>query len=112
MGVIAGLMGSSLGIPGPIPAAWMSAKGYGKDAVRATILAMFVCAYTIALILQMTMGEIQPHTFITTLVLAPATLAGMLAGRWLGRRLTEPTFRIALLFILAGTVILILATLV
>ena len=111
MGVIAGLMGGSLGIPGPIPAAWMSAKGYGKDAVRATILAMFFFSYTIALILQMTMGEIEPDTCITALILAPATLAGILAGRWLGGKLTESTFRVALLFILAGTVVLILATL-
>jgi len=111
MGVIAGLMGGSLGIPGPIPAAWMSAKGYGKDAVRATILAMFFFSYTIALILQMTMGEIEPDTCITALILAPATLAGILAGRWLGGKLTESTFRGALLFILAGTVVLILATL-
>ena len=57
MGLVAGLMGGSLGIPGPIPAAWMSAKGYGKDTIRATILAMFVVSYTFALILPNDDGD-------------------------------------------------------
>ena len=112
MGVIAGLMGGSLGIPGPVPAAWMSAKGYGKDAIRATILAMFVFSYAIALVLQVTMATIRADTYITAVVLAPATLVGILAGRWLSRLLTEKTFRAFLLLVLAGTVILLLATLV
>jgi len=112
MGVVAGLMGGSLGIPGPVPAAWMSAKGYGKDAVRATILAMFVFSYTIALVLQMTMATIRADTYITAVVLAPATLVGILAGRWLSRLLTERTFRAFLLLVLVATVILLLATLV
>jgi len=112
MGVIAGLMGGSLGIPGPVPAAWMSAKGYGKDAIRATILAMFVFSYTIALVLQVTMATIRADTYITALVLAPATLVGILTGRWLSRQLTEKTFRLFLLVVLIATVILLLATLV
>ena len=112
MGVIAGIMGGSLGIPGPVPAAWMSAKGYGKDAIRATILAMFVFSYSIALVLQMTMATIRADTYITALVLAPATLVGILTGRWLSRQLSEKIFRLFLLVVLIATVILLLATLV
>lgn len=111
VGAIAGLMGGSLGIPGPIPAAWMSSKGYGKDAVRATILAMFVFSYGIALVLQMTMANIAADTYVTAVVLAPATLVGILTGRWLSGRLTEQTFKIVLLVVLASTIVLLLATL-
>ncbi len=112
MGLIAGLMGGSLGIPGPVPAAWMSAKGYGKDAVRATILAMFVCSYTMALLLQLTMANISTDTFRLGFTLVPATIVGIIAGRWLSHHLTEETFRTILLVVLAATGILLLATLI
>lgn len=111
IGIIAGLMGGSLGIPGPVPAAWMSSKGYGKEAIRATILAMFVFSYTIALVLQMTMANINADTYITALVLTPATLTGILTGRWLSGRLTEQTFKVILLVVLTATIALLLATL-
>lgn len=112
MGVIAGLMGGSLGIPGPVPAAWMSAKGYGKDAIRATILAMFVFSYTFALILQMALANIRAETYVTAVVLAPSTLVGILAGRWLSKKLSEQMFKGILLIVLLSTVVLLLATLV
>jgi uncharacterized membrane protein YfcA len=111
MGLIAGLMGGSLGIPGPVPAAWMSARGYGKDAVRATILAMFVFSYLVALLLQLLMADIRPETFRLALTLSPATVAGIIAGRWLGTHLTEEIFRTILLVVLAATVILLLISL-
>ena len=112
MGIIAGLMGGSLGIPGPIPAAWMSAKGYGKDAIRATMLAMFVVSYTFALVLQMTMTTITVDTYISAANLAPATIIGILTGRWLSHHLTEEAFRKILLVVLTLTVVLLLATLI
>jgi uncharacterized membrane protein YfcA len=112
IGAIGGLMGGSLGIPGPVPAAWMSANGYGKDAIRATILAMFVVAYTLSLGLQLGMVGIDAETFYLAMKLAPATLFGIFAGRVLNRHLTEETFRKILWAVLSGTVILLLATLV
>ena len=112
MGIIAGLMGGSLGIPGPVPAAWMAAKGYGKDTIRATILAMFLVSYTFALVLQMTMATITPETYVGAAKLAPATIIGIFAGRWIGQYLTEETFRKILLLVLTLTVVLLLATLI
>ena len=41
VGVVAGLMGVCLAMPGPIPAAWMSTRAFDKETIRATILAMF-----------------------------------------------------------------------
>ena len=111
MGFIAGLMGGSLGIPGPVPAAWMSAKGYSKDTIRATILAMFVVSYTLALLLQIGMVTIATETYISAANLAPATIIGIVSGRWLSNYLTEETFRKILLIVLGATVILLLWTL-
>ncbi len=111
IGVIAGIMGGSLAMPGPVPAAWMSARGFDKDTVRATILVMFVVAYTIALLLQFALAGISTDTLVLTAMLAPPTLAGIFVGHILSSRISEATFRWLLATILAFTTIFLFATL-
>ncbi len=111
IGVIAGIMGSSLAMPGPVPAAWMSARGFDKDTIRATILVMFVVAYTIALLLQFSLAGISTDSLRHTAMLVPSTIAGILVGQFLSSRISEPTFRRLLTIILALTAILLFATL-
>ena len=103
IGVIAGIMGGSLAMPGPVPAAWMSARGFGKDTIRATILVMFVVAYTIALLLQFGLAGISTDTLKLTAMLAPPTLAGIVVGQFFSSRISEVTFRWMLTIILAVT---------
>jgi uncharacterized membrane protein YfcA len=112
MGLIAGMMGGSLGMPGPVPAAWMSAKGYGKSVIRATILAMFVVSYALSLGLQRGAVGIRGDTFSLAAELAPATVIGIMAGRFLHHRITERAFRKLLFVILLATVFLLLVTLI
>ncbi len=111
IGVIAGIMGGSLAMPGPVPAAWMSARGFGKDTIRATILVMFVVAYTIALLLQFGLAGISTDTLKLTAMLAPPTLAGIIVGHILSSRISELAFRWLLTIILAFTAIFLFATL-
>lgn len=110
IGVIAGIMGGSLAMPGPVPAAWMSARGFDKDTVRATILVMFVVAYSIALLLQFALAGISTDTLILTAMLAPPTLAGIFVGYLLSARISEATFRGLLVTILAFTSIFLFTT--
>ena len=112
VGVISGIMGASLAMPGPIPAAWMSAKGFSKETIRATILVMFVFAYVVAMTLQLGLAEVGADSMRLSAMLAPATVAGVFIGRLLGDRLTEQTFRWLLVTILASTAIILFATLV
>jgi uncharacterized membrane protein YfcA len=112
MGVIAGMMGGSLGMPGPVPAAWMSSKGYGKTVIRATILAMFIVSYALSFGLQLGAVGISGDTFSLAARLAPATVLGIMAGRFLHHRITERAFRKLLFVILLATVVLLLVTLV
>ncbi len=112
VGVIAGIMGSSLAMPGPIPAAWMSARGFDKDTIRATILVMFVGAYAVALLLQVSLAGISADTMRFTAMLVPSTIAGIWLGRFLSSRISEATFRWLLTIILAFTAVTLLATLV
>ena len=48
MGVISGAMSSSLGMPGPVPAAWMLTRSFGKEVIRSTILFLFIPSYLAA----------------------------------------------------------------
>jgi len=111
IGVVAGIMGSSLAMPGPIPAAWMSAKGFDKETIRATILVMFVFAYVFALVLQLALAGIDTDSLKLCAVLAPSTVAGVLVGRFLSSRISEATFRWLLVITLVSTVVILFSTL-
>ncbi len=112
IGVMSGIMGASLAMPGPIPAAWMSAKGFGQETIRATILVMFVFAYVVALALQFGLAGIGADALRLSAMLAPSTVVGILVGRSLASRLTEQTFRWLLVIILASTAIILFSTLI
>jgi uncharacterized membrane protein YfcA len=112
IGAIAGMMGASLAMPGPIPAAWMSVRGFSKEKIRATILLMFVFAYAIALALQFAASGISADTLRLCVMLAPATIVGILAGRVLGGHISEQIFRRALVIILAATAVTLFLSLI
>ena len=112
IGVVAGVLGASLAMPGPIPAAWMSVKGFSREAVRATILLMFVFAYAVALALQFAASGVGADTWQLCAMLAPSTIVGILAGRVLGHRISERTFRWTLVIILVATAITLFASLI
>ena len=111
IGVIAGLMGVCLAMPGPIPAAWMSYTGFDKHAIRSTILAMFVLSYAIALVLQSSMVGIGEETLRLSAALTPATILGIVLGNYLSKRITEKLFRRMLTLVLASTALMLFATL-
>lgn len=108
IGVIAGVMGASLAMPGPIPAAWMSVKGFGKETIRATVLMMFVFAYSFSLALQFVGSGIGTDTVRLCLVLVPSTIGGIVAGRLLAHRISERTFRRILVLVLLATALALL----
>ena len=103
LGTVSGVMCGSLAMPGPVPAAWMSARSYGKDTIRATLLTLFIFSYLAALALQGIIGEIGQETLLQGLILAGPTLAGVILGRLLTSRLTERTFRWILVTVLTAT---------
>ena len=100
-------MGGSLAMPGPVPAAWMAARHFAKESVRATILVMFIVAYTIVLILQHAFAGISPDTYAQSAMLAPGVLAGVALGHFLSTRISEATFRWLLIGVLSATTALL-----
>jgi len=112
IGALSGIMGASLAMPGPISAAWMSAKGFSGETIRATILVMFVFAYVVALALQFGLAGIGTDAMRLSAMLAPSTIIGILVGRSLVSRITEQTFHYLLVIILASTAIILFSTLI
>ena len=110
IGVISGLMGGCLAMPGPIPAAWMNISGYDKATVRSTILMLFIISYTAALLLQLSLAEITQDTWWTTFKLALPTVAGIYFGRMLVERITEQVFFVLIVGVLALTAVMLFST--
>ena len=92
IGTVSGLMGASLGMPGPVVAAWMTARQEKKQAIRATILVLFVPSYVGAFLVQQIAG-VDEATLWLCLQLLPATLAGVLIGKQLDGRISDSVFR-------------------
>ena len=110
IGVASGTMGGSLAMPGPVPAAWMAARRYDKETIRATILLLFVAAYTIALLLQYGLAGIETDSLVRAATLIPATVVGIPLGHWLSRHISEQAFRRFLIAVLCLTIALLLLT--
>ena len=110
VGVLSGVMGGSLGMPGPIPAAWMVSTGYSKEAIRATVLMLFVFSYALVFLLQVFLAGVSAEIIWTCVYLAPPTIIGILFGRVLAGWLTEQIFRWLLVIILASTAVLLFSS--
>lgn len=108
LGVVSGAMSSSLGMPGPVPAAWMVTRRFPKSVIRATILIMFVPSYAAALALQAYTPGIADESIRWSIELLPATIAGVIAGRILEQRIGERTFKRIIIVVLACTSLLLL----
>ena len=71
VGVLSGVMCTSLAMPGPVPAAWMSARSLPKATIRATTLALFVFSYVAAFVFQAGLAGVEEETWWLTASLVP-----------------------------------------
>ena len=108
LGIASGAMSSSLGMPGPVPAAWMVTRRFPKSVIRATILVMFVPSYAAALAFQAFTPGIDNESIRWSLELLPATIAGVVTGRILEHRIGEHTFKRIITIVLVCTSLLLL----
>ena len=102
-GVISGVMSASLAMPGPVAAARMAALAHAKEAIRATILMLFVFSYSAAIALQAALADISRETWWLAVTLVPATLAGILLGRLSLAWISESLFRRLIVVVLLAT---------
>jgi uncharacterized membrane protein YfcA len=103
IGVVSGAMTTSLGMPGPVVLIYLSALGTGKEAMRATMLSLFVFSNAGAIAFQGWQVGIDAATWETAALLIPAVLFGGAVGHGVSRFLDQQTFRAVVLVILAAT---------
>ncbi|MGJ8617283.1 MAG: sulfite exporter TauE/SafE family protein [Sulfitobacter sp.] len=108
IGLIAGIMGGMLAMPGPLAATWMSVRGYPKQEVRATILAFFIFAYGSNVALYAATSGFSDHAGKLTMTLAVPLILGVVAGNAISKFVSEAMFRRVLLAILTATIVVLL----
>lgn len=107
-GILAGLLGGCLAIPGPTAVMRMNGLGYPKATTRATMVMFFCCVWPVIFAGQWSVIGLNQTTIWNTLTLVPATLAGIFLGNWAVSRVSERFFRNLVLVFLCGTSISLL----
>ncbi len=110
VGILAGAMTTSRGMPGPVLVIYLTAHGADKDAIRAISLTFFAVAYAAALLLQALTFGVEGEVWMMAVVLVPVAGIGAQLGHWLSHRVTESTFRRAVLLLLGATGVYTLIT--
>lgn len=111
VGVIAGIMGGMLAMPGPLAATWMSVRSYDKRTVRSTILAFFIFAYGANVLSYASLSGFGAETLKLAAILSPPLVLGIAAGGAVSRILSEALFRKILLAVLVSTAAILLSSL-
>jgi uncharacterized membrane protein YfcA len=100
-GALGGIFGGCLAMPGPTAAVRMTALGYPKATTRATMVSFFCLIWPVIFLGQVATAGVATQTLWNALMLVPATLAGIVAGNWAARRVSEAVFRRLVIAILA-----------
>jgi uncharacterized membrane protein YfcA len=108
VGVVSGLMASSLAMPGPAVMIYLSRTTLSKDEIRSIILSFFLFSYGGALFLQATLVGITNQTWTTAVVLTPPALVGMVVGHLLSNKINQKLFKSLVLIVLMLTGIFML----
>jgi len=93
VGVVAGAMTVSLGIPGPPVVLYLMALRVSKNTLRATTLVFFAAAYVSSLALQAVVVGLPDGVVATALLLTPVVVCGGWLGNRLAGHIDESTFR-------------------
>ncbi len=110
VGMLAGAMTTSLGMPGPALSLYLTALGADKEALRAISLTFFAVTFAAALLLQALTFGVDGEVWMMAVVLAPVAAVGAHLGHRLSQRVTESTFRRAVLLIIGATGVYTLLT--
>ena len=103
VGTLAGGMTTALGMPGPALVLYLTAVGAGKESTRSISLTFFAVSCGVSLILQTATVGVSAGVWITAALLVPVAAVGALLGHVLARRISEATFRVAVLSLIAAT---------
>ncbi|MGF1679790.1 sulfite exporter TauE/SafE family protein [Photobacterium minamisatsumaniensis] len=111
IGTISGAMASALAMPGPVMVGYLSQCDLEKNTIRAAVIATSTISYSVSLILQMSIFGIDAQTWEYSLMLLPATFAGLFFGDYIAKFINPKLFENIVLFVLLGSGANIIVTL-
>lgn len=110
-GVLSGVLSTSLGMPGPAVAAYMTSGNRPRQSIRATTLTLFLIAYPIALVVQALLAGIEAQSIRSAAALLPVTTLGTVFGWLVSHRVSARLFRQLVIGMLAATLLGLLLSL-
>ncbi len=111
VGIISGLMASSIAMPGPSVMLYLATTSLTKNQIRATIIIFFIFSYSGALLLQTFFIGVDLTTWITAAMLIPVALIGVVTGDHLANRINQQLFKALVLVVLLLTAVFMLVNL-
>ena len=103
------LLTTTLSIGGPLAGIYAIEQDWSRETMRATLAVYFLLAGVLGLALYAATGLMPPAMAYDVAIGAPAVIAGSLAGGWLSRRMSLTVFRYAVLFVIIGGCLALLA---
>ena len=103
------LLTTTLSIGGFLAGIYAIEQDWSREQMRATLAVYFLLAGALGLVLYAATGLIPREMVYDIGVGAPAVVAGSLAGGWLSRRMSLEVFRYAVLFVIIGGCLALLA---
>ena len=109
-GMLSGVLQASTSMGGPPAVLYLMSQGYGKLAVRGTLLGFFGPLSLLALLGFAMAGLVHPDVMLVSVALVPATIFGILVGDAAFRRTTSGLFRVMVVLLIVAAGILSVAT--
>ncbi len=110
VGLIGGVMGGLGGLTGPAATLWTTLRGWDRDAQRAVFQVFNLSMQALTMATYLATGAISGQAGRLFLVVAPAMLVPTLIGARLYRRFSDTTFRKVVLWLLAASGAVLIAT--
>lgn len=103
IGLFAGTLTTSIGMPGVPLALYFTAKNEKKEIIRSTTLAFFIVVYIFSMVLQVLTVKISWSVATSSLLLIPAAAAGVFLGNSLFAKINQRMFQLIANLILIYT---------
>lgn len=103
VGIVTGIMTTTLGMTGPAAALYLTYLHATKQATRSTIFGLFLFGYFFGLIAQAALVGIEPSTWMWAVALSPSAYLGTLVGNMVSNKLNPKAFRILILTVLIAS---------
>ncbi|MEZ8306750.1 sulfite exporter TauE/SafE family protein [Vibrio splendidus] len=111
VGTLSGAMASALAMPGPVVVGYLTQCELDKNAIRAAVITTSTVSYAVALLLQISLFGVEAETWESSLMLLPATFAGLFFGEYISKFINPDLFKNITLFVLLASGLNILVTL-